>query len=907
MIKPFSLRTYIAQLSALGFSQERVVALESTVANPLAGFEPSSRSVASLCFSHKMGIPLKVGSKLENAGRYAFELSEDIEGFYFKVGEIAFPFTDEQGKRCGVRHRPDALRLLRLTATTSGGFVSSDHIRFAEFKSWDVLEKASRKGDRYVFDASTRRFRCPSAEQAALETYGFGYDILTERDFDAIVVANMEYLHVYFNDSVPAVPAGITERARSVVALDQGISVSALLASVEGLTADRFCKLLVDQKLYVPLEACQLDLPTTVQVFTDRVTCDALGGLTAPKAPGRLVVRNRFPRFEPNEIITIRGKNHTVLISGAESVQFRTEKGDSTVITRQELEQLLKDKQISSLGVPSDNRDAAKKILLSTSPERLKAALERYAIIRPVLEGKLRPKDARLRMSNFSTWLSRAKAAAREMESALVGLLDGRHRQGRHGSHLSPAAEAQIAEVIEQVYASNRAPKKCAAYGSYRSLCKKRCVQPVSEKTFALRIRRYAADYLAKRREGAFSAAAAAAPVDHETLLMGGGRWFMHTGHMDEFVFDLSSVFPELGVPLGTAWVVVMIDSYTRTVLAVVATFEAPSYVTTMATLRECVSRWGRLPEIIFMDNGPSFKNTSLTLFAEYYSTQLCWRPPGQPRWGAEVERFIGDLNQRVGSELPGATKILNRLRRMSRSHHPDKLAIFGLQSLSQIVRDWCFNVFDTLPHKGLNGKTPAEMRALSKGEHGERLHLKISDDPLFPILSLPAPEGDGTAKVQAHDGVQIDNLYYWNKRFYEPEIVGTRVQVRYDPFNITLAYAFVMDEWVQCDCIKLLRLRRLSPEDLCAASLEIRKGRSDYNKRRNEVIERVDAFLHAAIKTGEELAHLLRTKESARQFLRLISPPKIGEDDLDTGAATAPTAPHTPPSIPGFSSNIHS
>lgn len=586
-------------------------------------------------------------------------------------------------------------------------------------------------------------------------------------------------------------------------------------------------------------------------------------------------------------------------------MQFRTEKGDSSVVTRAELEQLIKDKQISSLGVPKDSREVAKKILLSTPPARLRAALERAAIIKPVLEGTLRPKDARDRLPNFSTWLRRAKEAVKRYGSALIGLIDGRERQGHHGSHLSPADEAAISEVIESVYASNRAPKKCAAYAKYRLICKERGRRAVSERSFHRRIRCYAADWLERQRHGAMAAAAVAAPVDAETMLPGGGRWLLHMGHLDEFKFDLTAVFPELdNIPLGTAWVAVMIDAYTRTVLAVVATFEAPSYVTTMALLRECVSRWGRLPEILFMDNGPGFKNDSLVLFAEYYGIQLCWRPPGMPRWGSEIERFVGDINQRVANELPGATKALNRLRRISKSHHPDNLAIYSLQTISNIVREWSYDVFDKLPHKGLHGRTPEEMRAISRCEHGERMHINIADDPLFTIYSLPSPSADGTAKVQAHDGVQVDNLYYWDKIFNDADVVGTRVQVRYDPFDITKVFAFVKNQWVQCDCLKLRPLRHLGPENLCAASLEIRKSRSDYNKRRNEILERVETFLDATVKKGEDLAHLLRTKESARQLLGRISIPRPDDDD-EAGAAETPNSPVTPPAIPGFTNNV--
>ena len=98
----------------------------------------------------------------------------------------------------------------------------------------------------------------------------------------------------------------------------------------------------------------------------------------------------------------------------------------------------------------------------------------------------------------------------------------------------------------------------------------------MSAKTFNARIARYAADKIAKAREGVFASTGSEAPVNGETLLAGAGRWLLHIAHLDEFVLDLALIFPEVGISLGTAWVSVMIDSYTRTVLALFVSFEAP-------------------------------------------------------------------------------------------------------------------------------------------------------------------------------------------------------------------------------------------------------------------------------------------------------------------------------------------
>ena len=761
--------------------------------------------------------------RLENAGRMSDDLNPLVAGYFFKRGEVVISYTNASGEKCSVRHRPDSLRLMVLPdVVPAHGFNPADYIKFVEYKPWDELVRLSKLSDRFTLDRQSGCFRSLCAEKAALETFGFGYEsIRSERDLDPIVLANVQTIEAYFSSRTKPVAPQLAERSRHEVAHKQGIPLPEVIHSVTGLDVDSFYKLLVDGLLYVPLDVCQLNQPSTVRVFTDRLSYEAFG-LIAPKpSQARLHVRSRFPQFDPGEVVTIRGRNYTVVAPSASDVQFKTDAGDSTVMTRAELEKLLGEKQISSLGTPVNPDDAARKILQSTSPDKLFPAVNRCGILMPVLDRKKRLRDIKDKLANAKKWLARARAAIVKYGNPLIGCIDQRSSQGWRGSHISEVSEKTIRDSIESHYLTSLAPTKSAAYGKYCILCKERGVAPVSYKSFARRIARLLADRAVGAREGGMAAAAVEAPYGDEWLTSTTGQHFMHIAHADNFVFDLSLMFPELGLSLGTAWVTALIDSCTRTVLAMVISFESPSYVTTMLLLRECVARWGRLPETLFLDNGPEFKNISIVLFAAYYKMVLDWRPPGKPHWGAEIERFAGTVNQRLASELPGATKVFNRLRRVSKSHHPDELAVFGLQGIAEILREWCYGLYDTLPHAGLHGKCPSVARQQMIRQQGARMHLCIKDDPLFPIISLPAPSGEGTAKVQAHNGVQVHNIYYWHDRFYEPDVVGTYVDVRWDPLDITRVFAFVVDEWVECQSAKLLKLTRLSEEDLCAASLE--------------------------------------------------------------------------------------
>lgn len=147
-------------------------------------------------------------------------------------------------------------------------------------------------------------------------------------------------------------------------------------------------------------------------------------------------------------------------------------------MTRNDLERLVKDGGIVSLGVPVNAESKAREILLSTSQAKLKAAVDRLAILQPVLDGH-RPAKSLDQLPNGKEWLRRARKADIQYSNPLIGCIDFSDRQGWRGSHISETSEALITEIIRKSFVSTLASKKAAAYGEYRRVCKERGRAPV--------------------------------------------------------------------------------------------------------------------------------------------------------------------------------------------------------------------------------------------------------------------------------------------------------------------------------------------------------------------------------------------------------------------------------------------
>lgn len=78
---------------------------------------------------------------------------------------------------------------------------------------------------------------------------------------------------------------------------------------------------------------------------------------------------------------------------------------------------------------------------------------------------------------------------------------------------------------------------------------------------------------------------------------------------------------------MARPWLTLLIDAFTRRVLAVYPTFAKPSYVSCMMALRLCLQRWCRLPDTIVVDGGPEFHSTAFEMLLAWYQVMLKTRP----------------------------------------------------------------------------------------------------------------------------------------------------------------------------------------------------------------------------------------------------------------------------------------
>jgi len=229
---------------------------------------------------------------------------------------------------------------------------------------------------------------------------------------------------------------------------------------------------------------------------------------------------------------------------------------------------------------------------------------------------------------------------------------------------------------------------------------------------------------------------------------------------------------------------------------------------------------------------------------------------------------LFGTANTQFVHNLIGNTQIMKQVRQVTKAIAPREQAIWTLGDLYAYLCIWAYDVYDQQIHPAL-GMSPREAFQMGIARAGERAHLKALYDDDFRYLSL-ATTRKGTAQVKPGRGVKINYLYYSAKALNVGEVANCSVPVRYDPFDIGTAYAYVQGRWVQCRSEHYLQLRGHSERERDLASSELRKQHQNHRREATITAKRLADFL-ADVSAHETLAlHRWHDLEARDVFERM-------------------------------------
>lgn len=587
--------------------------------------------------------------------------------------------------------------------------------------------------------------------------------------------------------------------------------------------ADAFYRLVVLGHLYVDLKRERLDDPRHCHVYLDAADAALHGSARVAAAAGNTLAlpveigvgRRLLWDGQPWEIINV----------GDRSISLLGEPGSDGAPTlaqvpRPRLEALLASGSISGADQPasSDRLQLVREVFARAGRKSRQRANARYARILPVLEGEALATSL---TRNECRWLASFKAEERRSGVGYAGLLP-KPRIGNTTNHPVMVSNDRIDEAIDAVFA---APHQPGRLGFMRRISAQLFADGVVELPSRGRMYGRLREKKTHRQDvirlGSRAAYGSEAFMTLSLHTSPHGQRPFEIGHLDHTLLDIELVDSENpDLVLGRPWLTLLMDAFTRRVLAAWLTFDPPSYRSDMMAVRLCVRRHNRLPDLIVTDRGSDFEST-------YYETLLATthvvkktRPASKPRFGAVIERLFGVSNTLFIHELVGNTKSTRRVRAMSRSVDPRRLAVWDLESFYEALAAWFYDVYDTRLHSAI-GKSPQQAHERGVELSGARAmrYWTFSDD--FIRLTLPS-NAEGKLTIHKTAGLRFNGRRYWHESFSQPRFSGKAVEFVWDPWDVRYLMAFVDDVWIRCVEPSLASLGPLSERELLLASVEL-------------------------------------------------------------------------------------
>jgi putative transposase len=350
---------------------------------------------------------------------------------------------------------------------------------------------------------------------------------------------------------------------------------------------------------------------------------------------------------------------------------------------------------------------------------------------------------------------------SRRGDGPVTDLAPGRSHGGKGRGRLNPAVEAILREALQDFYLARPKRSEAALTREVARRCRQDGVRPPARNTIRARIERLDPVVVARRREGDQAArplepAAGVAPQPQRPLDL---------VQIDHTPIDLIVVDEPTRESIGRPYLTLASDVFSRCVVGMVVTLEAPSATSVGLCLAHAVTdkrpwlerlgieaSWpmaGR-PGAIHLDNAPEFHSEALRRGCEQYGIARHYRPLGAPHFGGVIERLLGTAMGMI-HELPGTTFSGPHERG---SYDSEAAATLTLAELEQWLVLAIAGPYHQMVH-GTLGEPPAARWAAGVARHG--VPPTVSDPKAFLIGFLPV-----IRRTIRRTGFVIDHVTYY-------------------------------------------------------------------------------------------------------------------------------------------------
>lgn len=814
---------------------------------PMRRVQSGYDNVACRFASRKMGQVIQAEShRNELAAIISWEHDSQTYEFYDQPPKVKLRYIGRNGKSICYNATPDFFLL------------QEDFAGWVECKTEEWLQSRAAEGLALYVRDGNGGWRCPAGEEYAASV-NLSFQVRSSSATQWKTIRNLEFLSDYLDERCPATSQEAMERIRDAMGGQAWIVLKDLLSTLPVTDVDALYKLVADRVLYVRLEEELLSEPERTHIFRDKLSADAYRLYLTSQTQATLPTL-RTLAIAPGQSLQWDGRVWKILNVGDQDIYIEDQQRVISSIGRKVFEEMVKDGVITGISVGATLEcHKAEEIVRRASPRDFEHATYRYRCLFPERSDGIPPESCD---RSQRKWRALYKRGEELYGSGFLGLIPRINQRGNRERRLDEAVIKIMDEVIDKHYAVVNGWSIAACWGTVTDRCKNLGLLSPSEVAFRQQIKRRHQNELVVAREGekaAYSDSEFYWHIDEGTPRHG-ERPF-EIGHIDHTELDIQFRGSRKGEKMGKAWLSILIDAYTRMVLAWSILFDAPSYRSCMPLIRACIQQHGRIPKTIVVDKGPEFQSIYFETLLARVECHKKTRPGSKPRFGSVIERFFGMNNLQFVHCLRGNNVALQKPRSMSKSHDPRELSVWTLPEFRNAFDGYLNRVYGEMEHSA-HGMSPKDAMAIGLAQSGMRRHTLISNTRDLTILCLPSTP-KGTAKIDPSRGVKIGYIFYWCPAFRDPKLARKSVPVRYDPNDKSIVVVWLNDHWETCQSEHVDIFRGRTEKEIELITKEISGKNKRTGQRRSINAKLIARCLNDAQATEKALQQRLRDQES--------------------------------------------
>jgi putative transposase len=434
--------------------------------------------------------------------------------------------------------------------------------------------------------------------------------------------------------------------------------------------------------------------------------------------------------------------------------------------------------------------------LTSLTETQRTQALERFALLRPALEGEISQtqlaREHQIPLSTMQRWIKQYR------EKGLAGLANAR-RSDKGKSRRLPEQAVHLVEGL----ALQTPPRSAASiHRQVTGIAKTQGWKPPSYARVRQIIKSLDPALVTLAHQGAAAYREEFDLLYRREATHANAIWQADHTPLDVLLLD------EAGKP-ARPWLTVIEDDYSRAIAGYRISFQEATALTTALTLRTAIwrkddPRWHvcGIPTVFYTDHGSDFTSKHMEQVAADLPMELIFSQVKVPRGRGKVERFFRSVNELLLQDLPGYAP----------EGYKGAEARLTLAAFEQRFRTWLLEEYHTRVH------SETKCAPTERWEAGGFLpHLPHSLEHLDLLLLTVAK----TRRVQ-QDGIRFQGY-----RYIEPTLAGyvkEEVLIRYDPADLAEIRVYHQDSYVCRAICQELAGQTISLKEIEKARVERRK-----------------------------------------------------------------------------------